>query len=148
MWAAGDAALAVLLILLAWSHFATRRRFGQLLRGADGRNLEQQLLAQQDQLVRSARELADLKQAHAALVERVNGCVVRPRILRFNAFQGTGSDLSFALALTDSTGSGAVLSSIYGRDECRVYAKPVEQRRSTYALSDEERQVLGGGAAD
>jgi hypothetical protein len=146
--AAGDAILAILLLLLAWSHLATRRRFRRLLQGAEGRNLEKLLLEQQAQLEASARELAALKAAHADLSHRVDGCVVRPRVLRFNAFQGTGSDLSFALALTDAAGNGAVLSSIYGRDECRVYAKPVERRQSPYPLSDEERQVLGVGAAD
>ncbi len=143
-----DAVLALLLLAVAWSHLATRSRFRRLLRGAGEGNLEQLLVAQQAQLETIGRELADLKQAHADLSRRVDGCVVRPRILRFNAFQGTGSDLSFAIALTDAGGSGAVLSSIYGRDECRMYAKPVERGRSTYTLSEEERQVLGGGAAD
>ncbi len=143
-----DAVLALLLLAVAWSHLATRSRFRRLLRGAGEGNLEQLLVAQQAQLETIGRELADLKQVHADLSRRVDGCVVRPRILRFNAFQGTGSDLSFAIALTDAGGSGAVLSSIYGRDECRMYAKPVERGRSTYTLSEEERQVLGGGAAD
>jgi hypothetical protein len=143
-----DAVLALLLIALAWSHLATRARFRRLLRGAGEGNLEQLLVTQQAHLEAMGRELADLKRAHAELTRRVDGCVLRPRILRFNAFQGTGSDLSFALALTDASGSGAVLSSIYGRDECRMYAKPVEKGRSSYTLSDEERQVLGGGAAD
>jgi hypothetical protein len=146
--AAADATLAVLLVLLAWSHLATRRRFRRLLRGADGGTLEQLLLAEQARLEVAYREIAELKAAQAALARRVDGCVLRPRLVRFNAFQDTGSDLSFAIALTDSTGSGAVISSIYGRDECRVYAKPVEGRRSPYPLSDEERQVLGGGAAN
>ena len=146
--AAVDAVLALLLIALAWSHLATRARFRRLLKGAGQGNLEELLLTQQAQLETVGRELADLKAAQAVLNRRVDTCVVRPRILRFNAFQGTGSDLSFALALTDSAGNGAVLSSIYGRDECRMYAKPVEQGRSTYTLSDEERRVLSGGAAE
>jgi len=146
--AAVDAALALLVIVVGWSHFATRIRFRRLLRGADGGNLEQQLLAQQAQLEGVSRQLEQLQAANTELQRQVAGCVVRPRILRFNAFQGTGSDLSFALALTDSSGTGAVLSSIYGRDECRMYAKPIDHGKSTYALSDEERQVLGAGAAD
>jgi len=63
-------------------------------------------------------------------------------IVRFNAFDNTGSDLSFAVALLDAAKNGFVLSGIYGREESRVYAKPVLQGESTYTLTKEEKQAL------
>ena len=35
-----------------------------------------------------------------------------------------------------------VLSSIYGREDNRTYAKPIENGKSTYNLSEEEKKVL------
>jgi hypothetical protein len=141
-----DAALAAALILLAWSQVGTRRRFRRLLQGAGTGNLEALLLRQQEELAVARGELERLRQEVARLHGRVDGCLQRPRLVRFSAFPDTGADLSFALALTDAGGSGAVISSLYGRDECRVYAKPVSGGRSPYPLTAEERQALAGPA--
>lgn len=64
------------------------------------------------------------------------------KVKRFNAFSDTGSDLSYAIALLDDNQSGVVLSSIYGREETRTYAKPVRGGESAYTLSGEEREVI------
>ena len=70
----------------------------------------------------------------------------RVELLRFRAFEDVGSDLSFAMALLNQEGSGVVLSSIHNREESRVYAKPVIEGRSTYALTDEEKHVINKAA--
>ncbi len=63
-------------------------------------------------------------------------------IVRFRAFADTGGDQSFALALVDGGGNGVVISALYGRDETRVYGKPLGSWTSPYNLSDEEKQAL------
>lgn len=63
-------------------------------------------------------------------------------VVRFNAFQDTGSDLSFAVAYLDAHKNGVVISSIYGREESRTYAKPVVNGTSTYQLSEEEQESI------
>ena len=42
----------------------------------------------------------------------------------------------------DEENNGVVLSSIYGREENRCYAKPVIAGKSQYVLSKEEQEVL------
>ena len=69
-------------------------------------------------------------------------CVQKVGVVRFRAFEDTGSDLSFAVALLDSEDNGVVLSSLFGRTESRVYAKPVEHGASSYLLSTEENEAL------
>jgi len=73
---------------------------------------------------------------------KLRSSVDRAELVRFNAFDNMGSDLSFALALLNQEGDGVVLSSINSREESRVYAKPIVKGESTYHLSDEERQVI------
>ncbi len=63
-------------------------------------------------------------------------------IVRFNPYHDTGGDYSFALALLDGTGSGVLITGLYHRDRCRVYAKPVHGWRSPFDLMDEERQAI------
>jgi len=44
--------------------------------------------------------------------------------------------------LLDDHGTGVVLTSINGRQETRVYAKPVTSEKSTYNLSQEETEAI------
>jgi hypothetical protein len=62
--------------------------------------------------------------------------------VRFNPFQDSGGDQSFALALLDQGGTGIVISSLHGRAESRIFAKQVTNGRSKHALSDEEQQAI------
>ena len=63
-------------------------------------------------------------------------------MVRYNAFRDTGSDLSFTLALLDENNNGVVLNGIYSREMSNIYAKPIENGKSTYTLSDEEQKAI------
>jgi hypothetical protein len=63
-------------------------------------------------------------------------------LLRYDAFEDVGGRLSFSCALLDDHGSGVVLTSINGRHETRVYAKPIHEGRSDYNLSAEEEEAI------
>ena len=66
----------------------------------------------------------------------------RVGLVRYQAYHDVGGDHSFALALLDQGGDGVVLNSLYHRDRCRVYAKPVSGWRSSITLTDEEREAI------
>jgi len=63
-------------------------------------------------------------------------------MVRYQAFPNIGGDQSFSMALVDEHGDGLVLSGLHGH-ETRVYAKPLQQWRSSYSLSAEEQEALG-----
>ena len=63
-------------------------------------------------------------------------------MVRYNAYKDTGSDLSFALAILNDNNTGIVLNGIYGRDTSNIYAKPVVNGNSEYALSKEEKEAI------
>ena len=69
-------------------------------------------------------------------------CIQKVGVVRFNAFDNVGSDLSFAISLLDDSDNGIVLSGIYSRDSSSTYAKPVVGGKSKYPLSAEELQAL------
>ena len=72
----------------------------------------------------------------------VDGSVRHVALLRFDAFEDVGGRLSFSCALLDDHASGVVLTSINGRQETRVYAKPISDGDSTYNLSTEEAEAI------
>jgi hypothetical protein len=78
----------------------------------------------------------------------IEGAVRHVGLLRYDAFEDVGGRLSFSCALLDDHGSGVVVTSINGRQDTRVYAKPITEGKSRYNLSGEEedaiRQALAG----
>ena len=72
----------------------------------------------------------------------IEGSVRNVALLRYDAFEDVGGRLSFSCAMLDEQGSGVVLTSINGRQETRVYAKPVTGGVSTHNLSLEEEEAI------
>ena len=85
-----------------------------------------------------AREVDDLAARTAALEARGRRAFQRVGLVRYNPFEETGGNQSFALALLDADGDGWVLSSLHARSGTRVYAKAIAGGRSDAALSEEE----------
>jgi hypothetical protein len=93
----------------------------------------------------AVRSLNATDRRQEALIE---GAVRRVGLIRYDAFEDVGGRLSFSCALLDEHGTGVVVTSINGRQDTRVYAKPVTNSTSSYNLSIEEeeaiRQALAG----
>ena len=68
----------------------------------------------------------------------------RVGLVRFNPFSGTGAggDQSFALAILNESNDGIIITSLYGREMNRVYAKLIKGGKSSYQLSGEEAQAI------
>lgn len=64
-------------------------------------------------------------------------------LVRFNPFEDTGGDQSFAVALLDGENNGIVISSLHSRSSTRVYAKEVKSGKSSlHQFSKEEKEAV------
>ncbi len=73
-------------------------------------------------------------------------------LVRFNPFEDTGSNQSFALAFLDGEDNGIILSSLHSRQATRVYVKAIVAGHCNSPMSAEEAEALrqarvGGGPA-
>ena len=118
------------------------RKYKRLMRGADNKNLEVMLYKHLDALDAGMNQIKDLDQSYSALNRRLRRSVQNVSVIRYNAFDGMGSDQSFSLALLDEDGDGFVLTSLYGRNASTTFAKPIKGMQSSYPLSDEERKAI------
>ena len=118
------------------------RRFAGLTRGADGKSLEAILDAHLDKVYSVAREVDDLSARSAMLEQAQRRAFQRIGLVRFNPFEDTGGNQSFALALLDHHGDGFVVSSLHARAGTRVYGKAVARGTSETTLSAEESEAL------
>ena len=74
--------------------------------------------------------------------QQIEGAVRKVGLVRYDAFEDVGGRLSFSCALLDDHGNGVVVTSINGRQDTRVYAKPIMGGRSSYNLSTEEEEAI------
>lgn len=150
----GIGILALLVIILIAGILLLRRRLRRfesaylaLQTTLSGKNLDQML----EQYVHQVQNLESRLGQAEGRVERAEHAlkhtVDRVELLRYNAFDNMGSDLSFALAFLNQEGDGVILSSIHSREESRTYAKPVLKGESKYNLSKEEEETIAKALA-
>ncbi|HUG30041.1 MAG TPA: DUF4446 family protein [Candidatus Limnocylindria bacterium] len=118
------------------------RRLESITRGGDEGSLEA-VLGTHLERVRQVVHDVDVLAARTAVIERdVIGSLGRVGLVRFNPFEDTGGNQSFALALLDGRGDGFIVSSLHARTGTRLYAKAVTAGASETALSEEESEAL------
>jgi hypothetical protein len=143
------AALAVAVALLLLLAIVEALRIGRLgnrirslTRGSDERSLEAILEAHLARVHEVVRGLDDVEARTAILERDLKRAYSRVGLVRFNPFEDTGGNQSFALALLDVQGDGFVVSSLHARNMTRVYAKAVARGKAEAALSSEEAEAL------
>ena len=119
---------------------AARERAGAVLR--DEPDSLQVLGAAVDNIERLTVENERLKAVDARHRGILEETVRHVGVVRFDAFREVGGRLSFAVAFLNERGDGVVITSINGRSDSRVYAKPIVERRSEFALSEEEEESI------
>ncbi|WP_304277335.1 DUF4446 family protein [Phascolarctobacterium succinatutens] len=87
-------------------------------------------------------ELAVLQDEHQKLHAQVQNCLQNVKIVRYDAFDAMGGEMSYSLLLTDANNKGIILTSIYGREESRCFAKDIDNGKSSYPLAEEEQRLL------
>lgn len=129
------------LILIMWILYL-EIRLKKFFKGGSGENLESVLTA----LIKSVKNLEERTNAlYGKSLEhdaRLKNCVQKTAVVRFNPFRNAGSDQSFSLTLLDEEKNGIVISSLYGREINRIYAKPVKEGASEYQLTEEEKEAI------
>lgn len=136
-----------MVIWLARRVASTDARLRSLTRGEAGDSLEEVLDAHLDKVYAVAREVDELRGRTSALESASLKAFSRVGLVRYNPFEETGGNQSFALALLDAEGDGWVLSSLHARSGTRVYAKAIKSGRAETALSDEESAALRQASA-
>ena len=143
----GVLAALVVLLLLGFIIQSARlgravRSYRELVRDGERGSLHDRLVGSAEQAVKASERMRELEAMHAAIETRSRRSLQHIGLVRFNPFDDTGSDQSFAIALLDDQRDGVVLSSLHGRANTRLFAKPVADGGSPHNLSEEETQAI------
>jgi len=128
--------LFIWIISLEW-------RLKKFFQGKNAKTLEGTLINITKELNRLDIEQKKMAEHIEAIEKRLKQSIQTVNTVRFNPFENSGSNQSFAIALLDENGDGVVISSLYSRDKVNVYAKPIVDYKSEYRLSNEEKEAIG-----
>jgi hypothetical protein len=140
--ACAAAVVALGVVLYLWLKIRRVREAQMVLLGGGKSDLVDfavSLQARIDDLHRAVDEVA----AGVARVDRrVDGCVSKTSIVRYDAYEGAGGHQSASLVFLDAARSGVVFTAIQGRDYARIYVKELDHGRAPVALSPEEQEAV------
>ncbi len=113
-----------------------------MIRLGNGTDIAENLKQYMDKVEDIEKQNLEIVEYARNLDLNMKKCLQKVGVVRYNAFDDVGSDLSFALAILDDKNNGYVLNGIYARDNSNIYAKPVENGKSSYVLSEEEKEAI------
>jgi hypothetical protein len=102
-------------------------------------NLQRQLVALRDH---TDQVTGDLGARAGALELGLERAITHAAVVRYDAYNEMSGMQSSSVALLDDHRNGVILSSILHREQARLYAKPVVDGRSDFALSPEEEAAV------
>jgi hypothetical protein len=140
---AAAAAAAVAVALCFWLLLRVKRlRDAQrVLLGGGKSDLVDFAVSLQGRIDDLHRAVDEVAAGLARVDRRVDDCVAKTSIVRYDAFEGTGHQ-SASVALLDAARTGVVLTAIQSRDYARIYVKEVDRGRGPVALSPEEQEAV------
>ena len=120
-----------------------KKRQDAFLQGSDGKSMEKAVLSK-------FRELDDVKNMSSeskAIVDELKEyssfCFQKFAVNKYDAFDGMGGKLSFALCMLTDNNDGFVLSSVHNEiGGCYTYIKEIIRGESYVILSAEEKKAL------
>lgn len=135
--------LLFIFTLVLWRKLAgVNRRRNRVLEDGRVGDIVEYLNVQADTLESLQAQIDDLRAVQNEQGRALLSCISSVGLVRFNAFDDVGGEQSFAVVLLDKDKNGVVLSSLYGRQDARVYAKTISAGQGERPLSAEEQQAL------
>ena len=135
-------ALLVYCIILHIRLGSLKKKYDFFMQGDNGASLERKLSVEVSEIRDAAKGLETMMTEQAAIRNIQSNTIQKIGFVKYNAFENIGNDLSFALTLLDGNNNGICISSIYGRNESRIFSKPIVKGKSLVSLSQEELESL------
>lgn len=134
--------LLILLIVLMAKVRKLRKRLDKFVLGKDGASLEEDFasLYEDNKLLKANTEKN--KKDIRTLYKKMESAYQKSGLIRYDAFNQMGGQLSFSLALLDENNSGFIINSVHSAEGCYTYTKEIKNGECALALGKEEAEAL------
>ncbi|MDE6405132.1 MAG: DUF4446 family protein, partial [Lachnospiraceae bacterium] len=76
------------------------------------------------------------------LYRKLEGAFQKIGIVKYDAFNQMGGQLSFSLALLDENDNGFIMNSVHSAEGCYSYTKEIKNGLCDISLGEEEKKAL------
>ena len=137
--------ILVLIVLLAVQISKTsklKKRLDKFVLGKDGASLEQDIagLYEDNKFLKTSADKN--KKDIRTLYKRMENAYQKMGIVKYEAFNQMGGQLSFSLALLDENNNGFIINSVHSTEGCYSYTKEIKNGESSISLGKEEEEAL------
>ncbi len=134
--------LMILLIVQMSKTSKLKKRLEKFLIGKNGESLEESIveLFAHDKFLISETE--QHKKDIKALYKRLESVYQKIGLVKYDAFNQMGGQLSFCLALLDENNNGFLMNSVHGTEGCYTYTKEIKNGEYNLSLGPEEAEAL------
>ncbi len=137
--------ILVLIVLLAVQISKTsklKKRLDKFVLGKDGASLEQDIagLYEDNKFLKTSADKN--KKDIRTLYKRMENAYQKMGIVKYDAFNQMGGQLSFSLALLDENNNGFIINSVHSTEGCYSYTKEIKNGESYISLGKEEEEAL------
>ena len=137
--------IIVLLIMVISQHKKINNikdQISRFMKGRDAASLEEEIVAlfEDNQIIKKATE-KNQKDINR-LYDRLASCFQKVGIIKYDAFNQMGGQLSYSIALLDEDNNGFLLNSVHSTDGCYSYSKEIKNGKCSLELGEEEQIAL------
>lgn len=135
----------VLLIVQTVKMSKLKKRLNKFLLGKDGTSLEQDIIgiAEDNKFLKTM--VGNNQKDIQSLYKKMESTYQKMGLVRYDAFNQMGGQLSFCLSLLDENNNGFLLNSVHSAEGCYCYTKEIkegEYNNANGTLSPEEEESL------
>lgn len=132
----------ILLIVQICKTGRLKKRLDKFVVGKDGRSLEQEIvgLCEDNKFLKNSteRNKKDIRE----LFKRMETAYQKMGLVKYDAFNQMGGQLSFSLALLDENNNGFIINSVHSTEGCYSYTKEIKNGNCSISLGKEEAEAL------
>ena len=135
----------IILNIVVYGFFKYRslfRAYDIFMRGKTAESLEDNIVRIVEEIKSIKAEDRDNKEAIRKINSNQRASFQKLGVVKYNAFNGMGGNLSFAIAILDYTNTGFVFNSVHSREGCFNYIKLVDRGQTDVLLGSEEKEAL------
>ena len=118
------------------------KRYNEFMAGANGRSLEKKLGELLDNQAMINSLLEKNNKEIRELFKRNKNNFQKIGLVKYDAFNAMGGNMSFALALLDENNNGFVINSVHSTTGCFVYNKRIIGGQCKASLGPEEQRAI------
>ena len=134
--------LLILIIVQMVQASKLKKRLNRFLMGNDGMSMEQDIISliEDNKFLKidadkNKKEMRELRRKFEHSYQKMG-------LVKYDAFQQMGGQLSFSLCLLDNNNNGFIINSVHSAEGCYSYTKEIKAGESSLLLGEEEKEAL------